>query len=308
MKVFLGVDGSPDSFAAVKLAARLLSASRDGVFLFYAPPEIHLTGSGETPAALLEKARSALGDALFHEVRSQLPAELAAGSRGMVGHGPAGPSLLRAATEAGAEMLVVGARGLSRFERLLLGSVSRAVVHGASVPVLVARLAAVEASRHRPLRVLLACDGSRSAREVGEWLHRLTWPEGSIGHVIRVTESMFAGKVPDWLIEQARLNSEELLARAWVEEHDRERDSARESLLQYCGELPAIFQGQEPIITEGHPARQILAAIDRLEIDLVVVGGHRLGPLQRFLAGSTSEHLMLHAPCSVLIVRHADAA
>jgi nucleotide-binding universal stress UspA family protein len=51
-------------------------------------------------------------------------------------------AICRAAEDRGAELIVVGSRGLGKLHRLLLGSVSRAVVEGAPCSVLVVRHAA----------------------------------------------------------------------------------------------------------------------------------------------------------------------
>jgi nucleotide-binding universal stress UspA family protein len=55
----------------------------------------------------------------------------------VVGH-PA-DEIVRAAAEADIDLVVVGARGLGRFKRLLLGSVSERVLHRAYCPVLVVK-------------------------------------------------------------------------------------------------------------------------------------------------------------------------
>jgi nucleotide-binding universal stress UspA family protein len=56
-------------------------------------------------------------------------------------------------------------------------------------------------------------------------------------------------------------------------------------------------------IVEGPPKQVILDEADRWKPDLIVVGSHGKSGLQRFLLGSVSQAVALHAPCSVEIVR-----
>jgi nucleotide-binding universal stress UspA family protein len=56
-------------------------------------------------------------------------------------------------------------------------------------------------------------------------------------------------------------------------------------------------------IVEGSPKRVILDEAERWGADLIVVGSHGRRGLQRFLLGSVSQAVALHAPCSVEIVR-----
>jgi nucleotide-binding universal stress UspA family protein len=56
----------------------------------------------------------------------------------VVVEGAAGPAILEVAADAGADLIVVGARDRGPVAQLLLGSVSRDVVRDATVPVVVA--------------------------------------------------------------------------------------------------------------------------------------------------------------------------
>jgi nucleotide-binding universal stress UspA family protein len=53
----------------------------------------------------------------------------------------------------------------------------------------------------------------------------------------------------------------------------------------------------------GKPAPEILALAEEVGADLIIVGSKRLTPLERLILGSTSEHVMREAGCSVEIAR-----
>src|SRR3712207_7411325 len=69
-------------------------------------------------------------------------------------------TLFRSAAEIGAGLIAVGSRGRGRIRRLLMGSVSDAVVRHAHCPVMVARWKPVVF----PAKVLLATDGSEDRK------------------------------------------------------------------------------------------------------------------------------------------------
>lgn len=302
MKVLIGVDGSSGGFAAVRQVGQLLSAERDQVGFYYSPPEVRVALPGDSGPEILQRARQALADAVFAEARQQLPEPLAAGAELLIGSKPPKQGLLLEAEQWKADLVVTGARGLGSLAQLLLGSVSRSVVHHAHVPVLVVRPNPEHRAR-QPFRVLLAWDGSEATRQAAALLERFTWPAGAEGRVITVVESLVVGEVPEWLQERARSADAEAMAQAWVREHDAEKQRTREELRAWCGQLPAPFRGREPLVVEGSPAEQILQAIAREGIDLVVLGTHGKGAIERLLIGSTSDKLLQHAGCSVLLVR-----
>jgi nucleotide-binding universal stress UspA family protein len=75
---------------------------------------------------------------------------------GEVRKGDAADQLLRAAKERGADLVVVGTRGLGTLERLLLGSVARNVVLHAPASVLVVRPLRAKIKAKQPVSVLAA--------------------------------------------------------------------------------------------------------------------------------------------------------
>jgi len=56
-------------------------------------------------------------------------------------------------------------------------------------------------------------------------------------------------------------------------------------------------------VVEGSPKNVILEEAEKFKADLIVVGSHGNGGIERFLLGSVSQAVSLHAKCSVEIVR-----
>ncbi|MEX0939272.1 MAG: universal stress protein [Pirellulales bacterium] len=304
MKVLIGVDGTDNSLAAVRLTGRLLSPQHDQVAFFYAPPA-GLLKAGSVNPALSTRAREAVVSAVFDEAAKHLPEAFRQNLERIEGTQPAKRTLLEAADRWNAELIVVGARGMSRLERVTLGSVSRAVAHNFRAAVLVVRgLSAQDAQRS--LRVILASEPAGADNRVVELLSQLSFPADAQGSVATVIESMLAGELPPWLEERVRKADTEELAKAWVEEHARQRDQAVENMRSLCRQLPPTFHRGEPILAEGPPADRILETLESENADLVVVGAHGRGLLERLLVGSTSEKILAHANCSVLIVRQTS--
>ncbi len=302
MKVLVGVDGSAGGFAAVRQAGRLLDPTRDQVVFYYTPPEIHAKG---TEPEICERARKALAEAIFSEALADLPEALRSAATTIVGQKHPRQGLLLAAEETHADMIVIGARGAGRMEKLMLGSVSTAVARGAKVPVLVVRQAD-KSPAESPFRVLLAYDSSPCSLEAAKFACGLHWPADTTAAVVGVIESLLAGAVPSWLEERARSADAEAMAQAWVREHEAEKDHQHEEVSSFCQAQGGIFNAAKTIVAEGHPAEQILRTIAAERSNLAVVGAHGQGAIHRLLIGSTSERVLFHAPCSVLVVRSSE--
>jgi nucleotide-binding universal stress UspA family protein len=298
MKVLVAVDGSAGSFEAVEQLGKLLSAGADEMALFYTPPNVPISQSPDVD--LQTRAREALAQTIFDAARKRLPVALQPSVQTIVGTQDPRVGVVQAAEKWGAELVAVGARGLGLLERLLLGSVSRAVVSASKVPIWVARPPAALA--HGATNLLVACESPDLGRAGAELIGRLTWTAGTACRTLTVVSPMFAGRVPDWVQRQARSPEVESMVQNWAREHEEEVRANVERMQQFCHNLRAPCRDCPTLVVEGEPATEILSAIAREKVDLVVLGIKRKRAFAQAFLGSSSEAVMNHAPCSVLLV------
>ncbi len=87
------------------------------------------------------------------------------------------------------------------------------------------------------------------------------------------------------------------------------RNVARGELSELLSRDDAEATGAEYIIRaadSGHSGDAIVELAAELDVELIVMGKHRLGFVEQLLAGSVTEKVVRHAPCPVLIVQHPE--
>ncbi|MBS74181.1 MULTISPECIES: universal stress protein [Variovorax] len=100
-----------------------------------------------------------------------------------------------------------------------------------------------------------------------------------------------------------------VVAVAWspeVETHaslDKARDQCWEYLNLLRSKATAAQVVLELEVVEGNCSDQIVAAADRLEADLIVIGHRQRTLMQRLSEASLAKRVVDHAHCSVLIAR-----
>jgi nucleotide-binding universal stress UspA family protein len=145
------------------------------------------------------------------------------------------------------------------------------------------------------MKILLATDGSEWSAAALETLVGRPWPAGSQVCVLSVAHP--APFFHDPFLVGAALHYHTL-------EEERQRaaadvDKAAELIRQRAPELEVVTR-----TAEGSPQAIVLDEATKFGADLILIGSHGRGAATRFLLGSVSNAVALHAPCSVEIVRH----
>jgi nucleotide-binding universal stress UspA family protein len=300
MRVFFAVDGSADASRAVTDVGQLLSPRTDLAAFYFAPPEVHVRHAHDA-AVMRERARRAIADAVFNDVRPLLPPELGASATTITCEHTPCEGILLEAEKWNADLIVVGARGLTQIDKWVLGSVADSVATKSKLPVLVSRPRPEERAG-RPLRILYAYDGSQCCTAALRLCEKFSYPEGTQVTALTVVEAMTVGNVPQWILDKARDADTEAMSSAWQREFDEDKRQAHDDLAAFMAKQPAPFDKAETIVAEGHAAEQILRVAAEREVDGIVMGARGHGMLARMFIGSTSDRVLNHATCSVLIV------
>jgi nucleotide-binding universal stress UspA family protein len=90
-------------------------------------------------------------------------------------------------------------------------------------------------------------------------------------------------------------NLREYLALAEEDARARLKEAIPDSVRAYCT--------VDTVQPTGKPYREILRVAEEQTADLIVIGIHGRGPVDRLLFGSTAEHLVRQASCPVLTLR-----
>jgi len=294
MRVLFATDGSKDARAAAAYLKELPLPPATTVRIVVA---VTLPGFSLEEPAIREFKRSVLEEArdLADEARAVLVRrELSVETDVVVGDPRA--EIVRLADEWRADLIVLGARGLGRIKRLLLGSVSLAVARHASCPVLVVK------GRPRKLTsVLVAMDGSEDSFRAARFLQSLVLPRRTKVRLLSVVEPLRYPTTAPGAVRGQLLRM--------IKEVEAERRGELDKVLERAAaQLDDKLTRVTRSTPTGAPADEIMAAANDYDTDLVVVGARGRGGMARLLLGSVSEKVLRDARCPVLIVKERPKA
>lgn len=201
--------------------------------------------------------------------------------------------ILDAAEDYNADIIVVGARGLSAIPRFLLGSVSDYVCRHAHESVLVVRPphAQNQAGSVSPQRIFFATDGSDASNKAIDRFAAMSWPSNVSARVVIAHQVMTAFGVEIVHVDEPYRTAEHLKATAILE-------SAQQRL------KGTFSQVETAICDTSQIAHGLVNEAESWKADLIVLGNRGLSRWERFLLGSTSLGVLHHAPCSVWVEKH----
>ena len=272
-RILLATDGSEDARLAARAAASLSGK---------AGAELHVVHIWQSvPHPVIDRGYFEEGARKILEAETSLVSGTV--TEAHLAEGAPVDEILDLAAEIPVDLVVVGSRGNGPIARLVLGSVSEAVVHHATCPVLVVR-----GEAWPPSRVIIGDDSSRAAKKAGELALRIASLYGAGSILVRAypelpeTDPVTRAADPRAVDDALRRTERDLHERA--EELGRHFERPPRIGLAAGDAAVALIQ-------EAHDGEEVLIA----------VGSRGLGPAIRITLGSVSTRVIRAAVGPVLV-------
>ena len=278
-RIVVATDGGPESLGALRLAAafgRRPNASVTVVAVVTPfPHDVSSVVRPDRPVVIDERGRREMQARVEQQLR-QLPDAERWPVEIVVGWPP--DAINDVAQRAGPALIVLGIGRHRRIDRLFGSETAIAVIRHATLPV----LAVPPAADGRPRRVLAAMDFTDASAAAAELALRLMARDGTLtlAHASSFTGRDHAlGGLADLYRTGAQTKLEE--ARNRLQRRSRSKI--------------------ETMILDGEPGQALLTYARDSAADLIALGGHEQGLLDRILLGSVRTRVVRAATCSVLI-------
>jgi len=275
-KLLVAVDGSAISLHAFQESLRI--SKEDVLVLSVAPPytgDLRVMGTSDISELLRQPCDIALSQA--RKIAEAHKAEI----RPVCVMGEPFEVIVDTAEDEGRDLIVMGVRGGSVAQRLLVGSTTARVIGYSSQDVLVVP----EKGAVGWDRILVATDGSEYSRKaVSKALDLAQYYRAilTVVSVLEISPHIYA-VAPEFTEEKIKLHQ------------------------KYVAEVKELAAARG-ILAEGYEesecADEVINDIARKQnIDLIVLGSHGRTGLKRLLMGSVTESVIAHASCPVLVVK-----
>ncbi|HEX9611732.1 MAG TPA: universal stress protein [Gemmatimonadales bacterium] len=282
--IIIGVEASPEAAQAAVFGCRLAQATATTCHLVHAMPDPWITGAeiGVPPdidrlrEPFAERARAEIADALRDAGMTDPPDV-------QIRFGGSTRVLAEMASERHAGLVVLGGKRHAALQRWLGGSTAHSAARAVPVPLLVTR-----GHVHEPRRVLVAVDLSGAAKPTLRAAERLAGIWDAELRVVTVLEplpTVPGAVVPQWM-EFSALWEETLKRDVW-------------SLVR----RPRA----QTIMRHGAVMEVLRREVAEWRADLLVVGSHGKGWVDRMILGSMTERLLNELPTSLVVVPAAAA-
>jgi nucleotide-binding universal stress UspA family protein len=285
MKILLAVDGSDNSYEAVRALKHVARAEELTLLhVLDVPKPAYPRMVPEVARELYveyEKAMKEEGERLVDRMRALLPMDIGPVTIQLATGAPA-DVISATAQSVQADLVVMGARGLGPVKERLFGSVSHRVLTGAACAKLIIN-GPVKSFERILLPLQGAADADAAIRFVS--MKPFRYPaEFALLTVLPPTR-------PPWPVSST--TAEHLERRAL--------ESAQDFIDEVVGRMQALGYLAEGRAVLGNPALAILEHADKLRPDLLLMGSHGRSGFTRFVLGSVSHAVLHQARYPVLI-------
>jgi nucleotide-binding universal stress UspA family protein len=207
--------------------------------------------------------------------------------------------VLTAAQTEGTELIVVGTRGKTGLEHILLGSTAERIIRRAPCPVLTVPMdtqraegsSNTEKPSPTPKRILVPVDFSDCSLDAFEYAALIAQRSKASLKLLHVLEPVSYGL--DFTLP-----------------HRAQRESSKtavtERLSDLASALISVGLASDFLISGGLPADSILNTARAQSVDVIVMGTHGRRGLSHVLFGSVAESVVRRSSCPVLTVRNPN--
>jgi nucleotide-binding universal stress UspA family protein len=287
MKYLLAVDGSDQSLDATRAFEALSPAESLMVLYVVNVPGIPYPAMGAGVAKDLsmavDKAMREEGERVIDQAVSLLPLHPGSVTKRLENGTPA-EVILSMAKEEGADLVVLGARGIGQIQEQMFGSVSHRVMTHAPCSTLIVK---------KPIReiqqVLIPLESQEDGEVVVRFFKKKPFREpitATVLHVIPFSE-------PVWPVG-AMISPE-----------------FRKEMIAYgekftngiSAELKQMGHQAKGVVIVGAPSHTIIEEATKHAADVIMMRTHSRSGVSRFLLGSVSHSVVHHTESSILLVR-----
>jgi len=243
---------------------------------------------------IADQITQAVDDAREHAEKVSTEAAAAfPNSKAVILEGDAAHSLAKYSEDQHADMTVLGSRGQSTFETLLLGSVTRTLANDANLDLLVTRKR--DFALPAGISAMFATDHSDFAEGVAAKLPSLVNGKFKSLEVVSVMDR----ESKDLLYAFPRAKKGE----NWPEMEKSMEEWLRQKTEEVAVQLHPLTEVVTSSIQYGHDRDTIVSHAGATGCDLVIIGAKGRTGLSRLLLGSVSHYVLNRAKCSVMILR-----
>lgn len=276
--ITVAVDFSQISLEALKWAKYLAQKAGSQLHIIHVLPDTSISFSQSISEELLEsllESKRKSEERRLKNLVSSVKKNNSVKALGTLLQGTPHIEIVKYARQANSDLIVMGTRGLSDIESLLIGSVASRVIRISEIPVMVLR-------RKRKLvlkRMIALVDFSPHSLSALSFAKKFAEIFNLSLHVVHCIETKGV-KVPENILRKMKEDAEKKL-RAKIKDE----------------------RGEYSIIHSYDLAEGVNEFVEKNKIDIIVMGSHGRSEIGKIFFGSNAEKVIRQSPVPVIVIR-----